>query len=61
MTEKRTSHVFWLIATIICLMLGGFLALIPIICWMCAAGRTRKHNAKLDTIRHRELLAALRH
>lgn len=61
MTEKRTANVFWAIVTLVCFFIGsGFLAIIPIICWLCAASNTRKHNAKVAETRHRETLAALR-
>ncbi|MNK14391.1 hypothetical protein D3C87_325110 [compost metagenome] len=60
MTEKTTPHVFWAIVTIICFVIsaGVILPAIPVICWVCSANNTKKHNAKVALQRHNELLAA---
>ncbi len=60
MTEKTTPHVFWAITTLICFVIsaGVILPAIPMICWVCSASRTKKHNAKVAATRHAELLAA---
>lgn len=60
MTEKRTNHIFWAIVTAICFFLSsGALAIIPAICWLCAANNTRKHNLIVAKRRHEETIAAI--
>jgi hypothetical protein len=60
MTEKTTPHVFWVIVTLVCFFIGGpITAAIPVICWVCSAGRTKKHNAKVAASRHQETMRAL--
>lgn len=57
MQEKSTSHVFWFFVTVIAFFLGGpILAFFGGVGWLCAVGRTRKHNAQVQAQRHFELL-----
>lgn len=61
MTEKTTPHVFWAIVTLLAFFIGGpFTAAIPVICWLCSASRTKKHNAKVMAWRHEQQMNALR-
>lgn len=61
MTEKTTSHVAWLIVTILFFLFAFPLGLLSLIGWVCAASSTRKHNAKVAAYRHHETIQALRH